>query len=160
MRVTLRSTKAAFRPCGADGVVGTPGSAGFADSMLPMTSPEKELPGGGKFEAAKEWPAIPDGVLWIQLRPTLVGAAGPRNDIEVRLEHAANDWFPMAVTPVPMVTEAIALHPSKAMSPMAVTLLGMLMELRTQHIENELLPMYSVPLGMITDGNAMHAEKA
>jgi hypothetical protein len=71
----------------------------------------------------------------------VVGAASPRNEIEVRLEHVANDWLPMVFTPVPMVTEVIALHPSKAMSPMAVTLLGMLMDVRTQQIENELLPM-------------------
>ena len=63
-------------------------------------------PGAGKFEAAYAWPLIAPGVFRIQYTSlTMVGAASPRNVIEVRLEHQSNVQSSMVVTLLPMVKE-------------------------------------------------------
>jgi hypothetical protein len=71
----------------------------------PMTNPFHASPGAGKFEAAYAWPLISFGVSSIQPEPTLVGEVDPRKDIEVNAEQEENALSPIEVTLMGMVTE-------------------------------------------------------
>jgi hypothetical protein len=103
-------------------LVGAPGTKGMT---APIVSPWKTPPGAGKFEEAYAWPLISGSVFRIQSAPTLVGAACPKNVIDVKAVQLSNAFFPIDVTLLGMLTEVREVQLKNAYHSMDVTLSGM-----------------------------------